>query len=63
MNYLNILKVIRGLNKDPKIKSILDSINKDQLDNKKWLIEESEKYFYFQLTITSNISKSNPNLQ
>ena len=47
MNYLNILKVIRGLNKDPKIKSILDSINKDQLDNKKWLIEESEKYFYF----------------
>ena len=45
MNYLNILKVIRGLNKDPKIKSILDSINKDQLDNKKWLIEESEKYF------------------
>ena len=49
MNYLNILKVIRGLNKDPKIKSILDSINKDLLDNKKVVDRRVRKVFLFSL--------------
>jgi len=40
MNFLKILKAIDNLNDDPTIKSIINSVNRDQIESKKWLIEE-----------------------
>ena len=44
MNFLKILKTIDKLNNDPIIKSIINSVNKDQIENKKWLIEKLTPY-------------------
>ena len=44
MNFLKILKTIDNLNSDPIIKSIINSVNKDQIENKKWLIEKLTAY-------------------
>jgi hypothetical protein len=40
----NVLKVIRGLNKDQLIDSIIGSVNPKQQECKDWLIDESSKY-------------------
>jgi hypothetical protein len=46
MNFLKILKTIDNLNSDPIIKSIINSVNKDQIENKKWLIEKLTPYLH-----------------
>ena len=40
MNFLKILKTIDNLNDDPTIKSIINSVNKDQIESKRWLLEK-----------------------
>jgi len=46
MNFLKILKCIDNLNSDPIIKTIINSVNKDQIENKKWLIEKLTPYLH-----------------
>tara|TARA_Y100001970_G_scaffold290728_1_gene425501 strand:+ start:4440 stop:5033 length:594 start_codon:yes stop_codon:yes gene_type:complete len=46
MNFLKILKCIDNLNSDSIIKTIINSVNKDQIENKKWLIEKLTPYLH-----------------
>ena len=46
MNFLKILKLIDNLNSDNTIKTIINSVNKDQIENKKWLIEKLTPYLH-----------------
>ena len=46
MNFLKILKLVDNLNSDNTIKTIINSVNKDQIENKKWLIEKLTPYLH-----------------
>ena len=41
--FLKILKTIDNLNSDPIIKSIINSVNKDQIENKE-ILNEARRY-------------------